>query len=242
MNEFRIFLRKEKIKWLYKMHEDFYKETGIVLPHGHGFTISDFCHFLIHDGKKFVHKDAMRFVLTNGGTYSAHEKLLETFIFNSSEKARLKIDNEVERMFDFYRLEINQIKLFPNLLKETEHFFVFEYYPESEWTQLLELTKEDSDYIRKVFLDFNRNKKEVVTPFNNQLLNKFFRNNKTKELVMVDLKCLEFHPKAPLSILMKNNYINDLYLLERRYWTRAYILKPYTMDYDVSRTRLIKHY
>lgn len=242
MNEFRIFLRNEKIKWLYKMQEDFCKETGVQLPHGHGFTRSDFCHFLIYDGKKFVHKEAMRFVLTNGGTYSAHEKLPETFIFNNDVNARLKIENDAERMFNFYRFEINKIKLFPSLLEETEHFFVFKYYPEDEWTPLDRLSQEDSDYIRGVFLEFNKGKKEIVTPFYNQLLNKLYRHNKTNEIVMIDLKCLEYHPNGPLSVMMIDRNTNDLYLLERRYWTRSYILKPYAMDYDVARTRLIKHY
>jgi len=240
LNEFKKYLRIKKVEWLHKIHEDFHRETGIDLPHGHGFTRSDFCHFVAYEGKKFVHKGAMKFILTNGDTYSVHEKLQDTFEQKTIDKK--KIDDNVEKMFNFFRHEINGNKLFPRFLEETENFFIFQFYETEDWTPLEELTIEDSSYIRKIFLEFNKGKKEIVSPFFNQMVNKLFRHQKTGEIVMIDLKGLEFHPNGPLSILMNNGYVNDLYLLERRYWTKSYILKPYSLDYSVAKTRLIKHY
>jgi len=226
------------------MHVDFKKETGISLPHGHGFTRSDFVHFFSYEGKKYVHKEAMRFILTNGDTYSVHEKRQEEVLGSLAAKPDIKkqVDANVEKMFSFFRKEINDNKLFPELLSETDKFFIFKFYDKEEWTPLEELTAQDCLYIKKVFVGFNKGKKEIVTPFYNQMANKLFRHNESGEIVMIDLKGLEFHPNGPLSILMNNTYVNDLYLLERRYWTRSYILKPYAMDYSVAKTRLVKHY
>lgn len=242
MSEFKIYLRNEKIKWLYKIKEEMARDFGIELPHGAGFTRSDFCHFIIIEDKKYVHKGAMAFILTNGGTYFEHQQIPKMVKINDNLVQRNVIDLKVEKMFHFFRHEINTHKLYPQFLSETEHFFVFKYYSEDEWMPLTKLTSNDSAEIRRLFDEGNEDKKEVVTPFYNQVINKLFKNKKSGAIVMIDLKILEFHPKGPLAILMHNKRINDLYLLERRYWTRSFILKPYALDYYVHDTKLIKHY
>lgn len=242
MSDFMSYLRLEKVKWIHKIQNDFKKDFGFELPHGAGFTRSDFVHFVAVDGKKYVHKGAMTFILTNGGTYFLEQKKLDSFKVNENAEERKKIDLKVERMFDFFRKDINQCKLYPTLLSESENFFIFKYYDENEWTKLDHLTKQDSEYIRSVYVDNFRGTNEVVTPFYSQMLYKLFRNNKTGEVVAVDLKSLEFRPKISLGIFMCGWGINDFYLLERRYWTKNYILKPYSVDYPVRETNLIKLY
>jgi hypothetical protein len=242
MSEFTTYLRVEKVKLIQKIQNDFKKDFGTDLPHGAGFTRSDFVHFVANEGKKYVHKGAMSFILTNGGTYLLEQKKLEKFKLNEDAEERKNIDLKVERMFDFFRNDINQCKLYPTLLGETENFFIFKHYDETEWTKIEHLTKKDSEYIKSVYVDNFRGTNEVVTPFFNQMLYKLFRNNKTGEIVVVDLKSLEFRPKSSLAIFFCGWGINELYLLERRYWTRAYILKPFAIDYSVKQTILIKHY
>ena len=240
--KFNLYLRSEKIKWIHKFSEDFNKDFGVELPHGTGFTKSDFFHFAAVDGKKYVHKEAMKFVLTNGGTYSEHQERPIDFKLNSNLKETEKIDLNIARMFNFFRNDINQYKLYPAFLSETEHFFIFKYYDSNEWTSLDILLKKDSEYIKKSYVRYIKGTNEVVTPFFNQMINKLFRNNSTGEIIMVDLKSLEFRPKSNLSILMYNGRINELYLLERFFWTKSFILRPYAIDYPVKYTQLIKHY
>jgi len=240
MKNFKLYLRDKKIEFLKKCHEDFISDFNFELSSGAGFTRCDFFHFVVHEQIKFVHKESLKFILTNGDTYSRHERLEEIMQPNQEQKEIVLKD--VERMFDFLRTEINQVNLFPKLLSETKNFFVFEYYDEDDWLQLEKLSLKDSVYIRHTFLTYTKNKKEIVTPFYNQMANKIFRNRKTGEVKMVDLKSLEFRKNGPLAILMNNKYVNDLYLLERRYWTKSHILKPFSIDYPVHLTSIIKHY
>jgi hypothetical protein len=227
---------------MYQFQSDFKKDFWIDLPHGKGFTKSDFFHFAEVDGKKYVHKEAMRFVLTNGGSYFLHQKAPEGNTINTNAAEIQKIDLIPEKMFSFFRNDINNHKIYPKLLSESENFFVFEFYDDTHWTRLDHLTPEDSKYIKQHYVPHHRNTKEVVTPFFNQMVKKLFRNNSTGEIVMVDLKSLEFRPVSNLAVLMYNGRVNDLYLLERRFVTRKYILKPYALDYPVHFTSLIRHY
>lgn len=240
--EFKIHLRNEKIRLMYQLQIDFKKDFDIELPHGAGFTKSDFFHFVAVDGKKYVHKEAMLFHLTNGGTYLLGKKNPDFFSISTDAKEREKVNSIASRMFDFFRYDINNHPLFPKFLFETDYFFVFNFYQEDEWEPLDQLTLEDSIYIKRTFIPHYKNTKEVVTPFFSQMKRKLFRSKSNGNIVMVDLKCLDFRSISSLAILMYNGRVNDLYLLERRFVTRKYILKPYAMDYPVQYANLIRYY
>lgn len=242
MIEMSVYLREEKIKWLHKMRDDLLKDCGVEVPHGSGFSKKSFVHFMVVDDKKYVHKEALKFIYTNGGTYFMNTEMPKYFVVNQNAVEKKRIDGNVERMFNFFREGINQCKIYPEFLAETENFFVFKYYSEDEWERLERLTRYDTDFIKKSFDQTFKDEKEVITPFYNQMYNKLFRHKKTGEIVMVDLKGLEVWPKTSLAILMYGEYVNDLYLLERRFLTRAYILKPFAIDYPVQETNIIRHY
>lgn len=241
MTSMKEYLRQEKIKRLYQVKSDLMTDLGLEVEAGTGFTRSDMFHFVAIDGKKYIHKDSMRFVLTNGHTYFLHQESLDCFTVNPNLEERRLIDENVERMFRFFREDINNFPLYPEYLEETENFFVFKYY-DGDWENIDYLTREDSKYIRKHYIKSYKSSRETITPFYNQMLNKLVKNKKTGELKMVDLKSLEFRPKTDLAIYMYNGPVNDLYLLERRFVTRKKIIAPFAMDYPVEHARIIKHY
>lgn len=235
------YLRQEKIKRLHQVKADLMTDLGIEVPAGKGFTRSDMFHFVAIGDKKYVHKDSMRFVLTNGLTYHLHEALFDTLMINQNVEERRLIDENVERMFRFFREDINDFKLYPEYLEETERFFIFRYY-DDDWENIDFLTKEDAKFIRQHYVKTYKGGKDTITPFYNQMLNKLVKNKSTGAIKMVDLKSLEFRPKTDLAIYMYNGPINDLYLLERRFVTKKKIIAPFAIDYPVDQARIIKYY
>lgn len=240
--DFKTYLRTEKVKWLQKFSSDFKKDFGVDLPHGTGFTTSDFFHFGPVENLKYVHKEAMHFLLTNGLTYNGNCDLYAPTVFNQNQMQKDKVDSDIALMFDFYRYGINQCKLYPSFIKESENFFVFEFYSDTEWTAIDYLTREDAQFIKKHYIDKFEGITKKVTPFYCSLADKLFRHNKTGEIKMVDIKSFEFRSRSGLTILMVNDRVNNLYLLERRFLTRSYILSPFKKDYNVRETALIKLY
>lgn len=241
MNSMREYLRLEKIKHLHQVKTDLWTDFKIEVPAGTGFTRSEMFHFVRIEDKKYVHKESMRFVLTNGYTYNVNQELMDIVSINTDPEMKKKTDINVERMFQFFREDINEFKLYPELIGESEHFFIFKYY-DGDWDNISRLTKEDSKYIRKNYVKTYKNTNETVTPFYNQMSHKLVKNTKTGEIKMVDLKSLEFRPKTDLAIYMYNDIVNDLYLLERRFVTRKKIVQPFTLDYPGHAANIIKHY
>lgn len=241
MTTMREYLRLEKIKRLHQAKADLKTDFNIDVPEGTGFTLSDMFHFIRIDDKKYVHKESMRFILTNGDTYNVNQEITEKVTINHDPEVKKKTDANMERMFQFFREDINSFKLYPEFLEESEHFFVFKYYGDG-WENLSSLTKEDSKYIRKNYVKTYKKTNETVTPFYNQMSHKLLKNIKTGEIKMVDLKSLEFRPKTDLAIYMYNDAVNDLYLLERRFVTRSKIVAPFVMDYPGEAARIIKLY
>lgn len=242
MIKMSVYLREEKVKWLHKMRDDLRKDFGIEVPHGSGFSKKSFVHFIVVDGKKYVHKEALRFIYTNGDTYFMNVEMPKYFSVNQDQTEIKRIDANADRIFNFFRQEINQCKIYPDFLAETENYFVFKYYSEDEWERLERLTRYDTDFIKSSFDQTFKGEREVITPFYNQMYNKLYRHKTTGEIVMVDLKGLEVWPKSSLAILMYGAFVNDLYLLERRFLTRNYLLKPFAIDYPVQETNIIRHY
>ncbi|WP_408098570.1 hypothetical protein ACJVC5_06555 [Peredibacter sp. HCB2-198] len=241
MTTMREYLRLEKIKRLHQAKADLKTDFNIDVPEGTGFTRSDMFHFIRIGDKKYVHKESMRFILTNGDTYNVNQEISDNVVINQNPEIRKKTDDNVARMFQFFREDINKFPLYPEFLEESPHFFVFRYYA-GDWENISRLTKEDSKFIRKHFVKTYKNTKETITPFYNQMSHKLVKNMKTGEIKMVDLKSLEFRPKTDLAIYMYNDAINDLYLLDRRFVTRSKLVAPFAMDYPSEAARIIKHY
>lgn len=241
MTSMREYLRIEKIKRLLQVKTDLWIDFKIEVPEGKGFTRSDMFHFVHLDDKKYVHKESMRFILTNGYTYKVNQELTDRVSINYNPEIKKTTDINVERMFQFFREDINQFKLYPEFLGESEHFFIFKYY-EGDWENISHLSKEDSKYIRKNYVKAYKGTKETITPFYNQMSHKLVKNMKTGEIKMVDLKSLEFRPKTDLAIYMFNDVVNDLYLLERRFVTRKKLVQPFALDYPSEAASIIKHY
>lgn len=241
MTSMREYLRLEKIKHLHQVKLDLKSDFNLDVADGTGFTRSEMFHFVRIGDKKYVHKESMRFILTNGDTYNVNQQLADNVFINKDPEIRKKTDANVDRMFKFFREDINQFPLYPELLEETPHFFVFRYY-DGDWENISWLSKADSKYIRKHYVKAYKNTNETITAFHNQMSHKLVKNMKTGEIKMVDIKSLEFRPKTDLAIYMFNDIVNDLYLLERRFVTRKTIVAPFAMDYPSEAARIIKHY
>lgn len=241
MNQMQNYLLQEKIKRIHKFKEDLKTDFNLEVPLGTGFTRSEMFHFGLTEGKKYVHKESLRFILTNGYTYLLHQKFPTELQINPNQDEIATINKDVDRMFNFFRREINHHRLFPKLIEESESFFVFEYY-EDEWENISTLSIEDARYIKKHFIRSLDNEKKVITPFYNQMAKKLVKHRITGEIIMVDLKSLELRDQGSLSVFMYNDIMNNLYLLERRFTTRAKILEPFSIDYPTRATNIIKLY
>lgn len=242
MMKFSVYQRENKVRLLNQFREDFKHDFNIDPGHGKGFTRSEYFHFGAIGNRKYVHKESMRFMLTNGESYYVGVEALELFKVNPDQSEKEKIEKNIERIFNFFRNDINNYKIYPNLLEETEHFFVFEFYELEEWEELESLNLKDAKRITEALLPIYKKNKEIVTPFYNQMNLKFLRNKKTGEIKCRDIKSLEFRPASPLGILFYNGYINTYYQLERRFRSREYILRDFAIDYPVKSTKVVKLY
>lgn len=240
---FKEYLRQRKIDFIYQMGKDFYEDFQVEFGHGKGFTHSDFIYFVHHEGKKYIHKKAFHFLLTNGDSYFVNTKSLEKFEKNTNALEIEKIETNFIKLVDFLKSRINSFKLFPSFLGESKHFLIFEYLDEEEdWERLFDLSKSDGQFIYKNFVIPMNAESMIVTPLYNQMAGKIFKNRKTKELKFIDFKSLEIRDKNLSSILMYNGRISKLYLLERRFVLKKYILAPYAVDYPVQELELVKLY
>lgn len=243
MVNFKEYLREKKITFIYQIGSDFKKDFQVELGHGAGFTNSDFIYFIHHQGKKYLHKKAFHFLLTNGDTYFVNVPNLQSFSRNENKEEVNRIENNFIKLVDFLRTKSNHFKVFPRFLAESENFLVFEYLDEEgDWEKLFSLNKSDGKFIYQNFIIPMRKESTIVTPLYNQMAGKVFRNRKTKEIRLVDFKSLEIRDECIGSVLMYNGSISDLYLLERRFVLRKYILAPYAIDYPVDSFQLIKLY
>jgi len=241
MTSMREHLRLKKIQFLYEVKEALFKDFNIEIELGQGFTKSDMFHFVVIGDKKYVYKNALKFILTNGDTYNMHQPLTSEFIVNKNPDDQKLITDNIQRMFDFFRNDINNFKLYPELLEETENFFVFRYYDEN-WEKISSLDWKDSRYISKHFVRSYKGSKETISPFYNNMYNKLMKNMNSGEIKMVDIKSLEFRKVPNLAIYMYSDITNNLYLLDWRFVSRKKLIEPYSLDYPAEGARIIKHY
>lgn len=242
MISFQTYLRNKKVELIKESYVDFKADFNVELDYGSGFTRSDFFHFVIYDGKKYVHKKAFEFLLTNGETFLVNVENPKEFMVNKNVNEIVKHKANVVKMFEFFRSEINKYEIYPKLLNESEHFFVFEYYGDEDYEEILDLKLEDAKYISLHYKKATKGKNEVVTPFFNQMYHKILRHKHSKIIKIRDIKGLEFHDNEALGILFYNDAVNVYYLLERRYILKSMILAPFKNDYKVKATQMIKLY
>lgn len=240
MIKFSDYQRENKVRLIKQFREDFEKDFGIDLGYGSGFTRAEYFHFGVYEHKKYVHKESLEFSLTNGHTYFVGVENPVYFKVNPNKEEIKEVKHNVEKMFNFLRGEINTYGIYPTFLTETDHFFVFEYYEEAQWEVLEKLTLEDAQFIYEHYKAATKNKKEVVTPFYNQMCHKILRNRKTGAIKIRDIKSLEFHTNDPLGILFYNGRVNEYYMLERRFRLKSTILKPFSLDYPTKATTMVK--
>lgn len=236
------YLIEKKVEMLYRISRDFKTDFNIELPHGAGFTKSKFVYFVQYQGKKYVNKEALRFLLTNGDTYFVHQKEQELFMVNDDHVARERVDANAILVMDFIRNEMESYQIFPKLFEETTHFFVLEFFSDDEWEPLSALKKDEAQFIYQNFTKKIKNKKQLITPFYNQMAEKLYRHKKTGVVKMTDLKSLEVREKDPLAILMCDGRVNALYLLERRFVFKKYLLEPFKNDYAIQDTIIVPSY
>jgi hypothetical protein len=181
------YITNSKAQWIRRACKDFKEISGIEhLP----WTRKNFFYFFEHRGKKYVHKDALRFVYTNADTYS-HER----------EPDCCPLVKEINPIDVIEFLETTTSELFPPLIESNDKFLVYEYV---QGTPATDITAEEFFWIKE------QHNKLSHTPFTNSMTYNLVRADQLK---LVDLK--HFEAKSlPFFVYFynKENNINSLYL------------------------------
>lgn len=243
MNKFEKYLLENKTNFIRRFRDDIKKDFDVDVPEGHGVTQSDFFHFGVVDGLKYVHKEALRFIFSNAGTYQLHEPSSKNLEFVASEPEKKAVENTIEKLFDFFRGEINEHSIYPEFIRESEKFFVFKYYSAEEgWGRINSLSRSDAKYIKARYKGLSKQTNKVVTPLYNQMFDKVFKNRKTGEIKFVDLKSFELRPKEKPMVYFYNGDVNDLYVLGVSIATRNKLVERFAIDYPVKNTRIKRYF
>lgn len=243
MNNFEKHLLESKTKFIRLFREDLKKDFGVDVPEGYGFTQSDFFYFGALGEFKYVHKEAMRFILTNGDTYQEHEPLNGEFPFEADQERKEVVNNKIEVLFNFFRSEINQHPLYPEFTRESESFLVFKYYrPEAGWGRINSLSRVDARHIKENYKPLESRSDTFATPLYNQMADKVFKHKESGEIKFVDLKSFELRPKAKPMIYFYNGVINDLYVLGLNISPRKKLIRRFELDYPVMDARIKRYF
>ena len=239
MKRFERCLLENKVKFIRAAREALKRDFNLIVPEGHGFTRKKIFHHIITGGKRYVHKEALKFYLSNAYTYDPdfgqRRRVSEADLLKIKEETQANI----ESLFSFFSGDINSCLLYPKLLDESESFFVFDFYHEEDGWEVLKLfSKKDFSSIMKLLPSPKNRPRYIVTPFYNQMYGKILKNKLSGKIKIVDLKNFEIHPKGRNFIYLydKNEKINDLYLPYLQ--GKREVLKKLAGDYPVYYARL----
>lgn len=212
------FLLVEKSKQILKAKkhylEDFDKETKM-------FTNKEFFYFFLDEGKKYIHKDSLRFCLTNADTYNFD--INPTGETNTDPQVVKAFEKEIHDLFEFYT---NYKGNFLPNLQSSKHFF---YYDFVEGESITSITDEEF-FKLKEFHDSSE-----FTPFYNSLCYNIVRepNNSLK---IIDFKHFERKDEKPFFVYLYNedHRINVLYMEKTDDLKQAlsHLIQDYPVRYE----------
>lgn len=186
------------------------------------FTNKEFFYFFMDDNKKFIHKDSLRFRLTNADTYGYN--INPEVCLLEDRKNVPSMEKEIKDIFDFI---INTKSPLMPELTQTKNFLSYEFI---EGEPLKEITLEDF-YILKEF-----HEQHEFTPFYNSMCYNIIRTK--SGLKIVDFKHYERKDKKPFFVYMYNQKynVNTLYLETS---TNLYqVLEYLKQDYPIMQNNI----
>jgi len=176
-------------------------------------------YFFIHENKKYVHKESLRFVYSNADTYT-----------RDSDPTYCGLQKEFIPLDPCPFLESYTGDLLPPLIDNNDKFLVYEFF---EGDPVEEITKEEFCWLESEHMN------SKLTPFYNSMTYNIVRSGKTVKLV--DFKHFELKDAKPFFIYLynKQNSVNTLYIKEGTD-TRS-IISHLGIDYPVLDAIIIEY-
>lgn len=207
------YIIKEKAQWIRRAQNDLFREFGIKhIP----FTRKQFFYFFDIDRKKYIHKEALKFVYSNADTYSYR---------SDPVYCNLAKEYEIPDIMNF--LENAENELLPTLVEVTDNFLVYDYIPGKP---VESITEQEYNYLKDkdTFME--------LTPFYNSMTYNLLREDK---LYLIDLKHFEERKDLPFFIYFYNydNCINKLYTDKNA--DIGKIKEHLLVDYPIEGTEII---
>ncbi len=210
------YLINSKVQFIKEARDDFKRIYG--LDHT-PFTRKIYFYFFEHDGKKYVHKQSLRFIYSNADTYTTEVDPYYCYL----TKVKQPVD-----VFPF--LETYAGTLLPQLLENNDSFLVYEYW-EAEPVDYV--TSDEFWYLK------NQHDELLLTPFYNSMTYNLAR--KSNQIKLIDLKHFEHKDSKPFFLYLYNeqNSVNTLYI--EKGTDTASIVAHLTIDYPVLDATIIEY-
>jgi hypothetical protein len=178
-----------------------------------------FFYFFVHNNKKYVHKESLRFVYSNADTYT-----------KETEPLQCNLQKDFEPLDPFPFLESYRGELLPALVDSNDAFLVYDFF---EGDPAEDLSKEEFYWLE------NQHVKTELTPFYNSMTYNIVRSD--QQIKVVDFKHFEPKDAKPFFIYLYNeqNSVNTLYIKEGTD-TRS-IISHLSIDYPVLDAIIIEY-
>lgn len=174
--------------------EDFNKEAKM-------FTNKEFFYFFVDENTKYIHKDSLRFCLTNANTYEFD--INPTKAITPTPETKQYFEKEIHDLFEFFTNYKGD--LLPEL-HSSENFFHYEFVIGESITSI---TNEEFFKLKEL------HDNSEFTPFYNSLCYNIVREPEGT-LKVIDFKHFERKDEKPFFVYMYNedHHINALYIEE----------------------------
>jgi hypothetical protein len=207
------YLIQSKVHWIKKAKQDFKKLYKLDC---NPFTRKIYFYFFKHEHKKYVYKDALKFVYSNADTYTKEPD--PRYCELSPQYTPVDVCNF---------LESTKNPLLPRLIDSDKSFLIFEYVL---GTPIDFVTKQEFEFIEE------HSRALPLTPFYNSMTYNLIRT--TNSIKLVDFKHFEYKINLPFFLYFynKDNLINRLFI--RKYSNLDSILSHLGIDYPVDQTEI----
>ena len=208
------YLIQSKVNWIKQARQDLKRIYN--LDHT-PFTRKIYFYFFEHDNKKYVYKNALKFVYSNAETFT--KEIDPYFCELTQQYTPVDVCQFLEQV---------DSPLFPKLLDSNDSFFVYEYVIGDP---VEFVTKEEFEFIEE------QNQKLALTPFYNSMTYNLVRTSDSIKLV--DLKHFECKIDLPFFLYFynKDNVVNRLF--SRKNTDLEKIFAHVGLDYPVSQAEII---
>jgi hypothetical protein len=210
------YLAKSKVDFIKAARDDLLKLYNINYT---PFTRKIYFYFFELGGKKYIHKEALKFVYTNADTFTTDI---------DPDSCALEKQISVVDILPF--LSSYTGTLLPKLLEDNDKFFVYEYF---DGSPIEDISAEEFYYLK------SQHELLPVTPFYNSMTYNLARNNETIKLI--DFKHFDYKRDLPFFMYLYNedNRVNTLYIEKNT--NTGPIADHLGIDYPVEDAKIIEY-